>query len=183
MMKFIPLPLEGACLIEPEPANDPRGSFSRLYCRKEMGPLWGNAAVAQINRSLNRDKGTLRGLHYRVPPGAEKKIIMCVRGAVFDVIVDLGKGSESFLKWHGEIISAGNMRMISIPGHFAHGFQTLEDDSMLVYFHSKFYEPLHERVIRYDDPRINIKWPLTVSSLSERDRCASQLSPDFPGLP
>ncbi len=182
MMKFTPLPLSSAHLIEPEIMEDPRGGFSRLYCRKELESIGCRSPIAQVNQSFNRDKGTLRGLHYRVRPGAEIKMVMCVRGAVFDVIVDLGKGSETFLKWHGEIISAANRKIMYVPEQCAHGFQTLEDDCVLVYFHTGFYDPDHERVIRYDEPRVGVKWPAGISSISERDRNAPYLSPDFPGL-
>lgn len=181
-MRFNPLPLSGACIIEPEVMDDPRGGFARLYCRRELEAIGGNAGIAQINQSFNRDKGTLRGLHYRVRPAAEAKMVMCVKGAVFDVVVDLGKGSETFLKWHGEIISAENRKIMYVPEHFAHGFQALEDDSVLVYLHTGFYDPQYERVIRYDDPRIGVKWPLKVSSISDRDRGAAFLPPGFPGM-
>lgn len=181
-MRFSPLPLSGAYIIEPEVMDDTRGGFARLYCRRELEAIGGNAGIAQINQSFNRDKGALRGLHYRVRPGAEVKMVMCTRGAVFDVIVDLGKRSETFLKWHGEIISAENGKIIYVPERFAHGFQALEDDCRLIYFHSGFYDPLYERAIKYDDPCIGVKWPLAVSSISDRDRDALFLPPDFPGI-
>ncbi len=181
-MKINPLPLAGACLIEPEIMEDPRGSFSRLYCRRELESIGLRSEIAQINHSFNKEKGTLRGLHYRLRPGAEIKMVTCVRGAVFDVIVDIGKGSKTFLKWHGEILSAENKKIMYVPEHCAHGFQTLENGCVLVYFHGGFYDPQYEMVIRYDEPRIGVNWPAAITSMSERDQDAVSLPAGFPGI-
>lgn len=168
-MIFSPLPLSGACLIDLERREDPRGFFARSFCEQEFAAHRLEARWVQMNISFNRLKGTLRGMHFQRPPSAEAKVVCCTRGAVFDVIVDLRAGSDTYGGWFGVELNAENRTMIYIPRGFAHGFQTLEDDSELHYRHSKTYSPGHEGGLRYDDAAIGIDWPLPPGTISDRD--------------
>jgi dTDP-4-dehydrorhamnose 3,5-epimerase len=138
--------------------------------------------IQQANISLTRASGTLRGLHYQNPPATESRIVRCLAGAIFDVAVDLRRGSPTFLQWHGEILTGRDWNALYIPQGFAHGFQTLEPDSTVLYFHSGFYSPNLEGGFRFDDPRIGVKWPLDPSEVSARDRNHPLLTSDFSGL-
>ena len=181
-MKFIPLQLQGAHTIELEPFADQRGLFARLFCSQEFQKINHHQHIVQINHSINYKKGALRGMHYQKAPKAEIKILRCVHGAVYDVIIDIRKDSPTFLKWHGEILSGENMRMMYVPKGFAHGFQTLETNSELLYFHTEFYNPEFEGAISYDEPQVSIKWPKDVTEISERDKHHPYLDNDFAGL-
>ncbi len=181
-MKFRALPLAGAHVIEPDPHVDERGMFARVYCQNELAEIGLDAPVAQVNHSRNSLPGTLRGMHFQYPPKAETKIVKCVRGAVFDVIVDIRQGSPTFLGWHGEVLSADNMLEMFIPPGFAHGFQVLEPDSELIYLHTEFYSPGHEGGFGHDDPRVGIHWPRAVTVLSDRDASHPALSTEFSGI-
>ncbi|MHA1941158.1 MAG: dTDP-4-dehydrorhamnose 3,5-epimerase [Candidatus Hodarchaeales archaeon] len=181
-MKFSQLPLYGAWVIQPETFKDPRGIFARIFCQKELRVIGHQKDVVQINHSLTRKKGTVRGMHYQSLPMAEIKIIFCLHGSVFDVIVDLRKESATFLKWHGEVISRDNMKIMYAPEGFAHGFQALEENSELLYMHTNFYSPEYEGAIRYNDPKVNIRWPLEVSEISEKDQHLPFLADDFRGI-
>lgn len=169
-MIFIPTPLEGAYIIKPEPFQDHRGMFSRIYCKNELSAIGYVKDIVQVNYSITVKKGAIRGMHFQYPPKAEIKMVKCLCGSVFDVIIDLRKGSPTFLKWHGEILSSENMKMIYIPEWFAHGFQTLEENCELLYLHTEFYSPEDEGGVRFDDPVLNISWPLEVTDISEKDR-------------
>lgn len=169
-MNFKPLSLEGAYLIDPAPFKDHRGFFARVFCEKELKEIGYTKKIVQINHSLTTRKGAIRGMHFQYPPKAEIKMVKCLSGAVFDVIVDLRKTSPTFGRWHGEELTSKNMKMMYIPEGFAHGFQTLEEDSQLLYFHTEFYSPEHEGGVRFDDPDLAIQWPLPVSDISEKDR-------------
>lgn len=182
-MKITKLPLKNACLIEPEPVSDHRGQFSRIFCKSELSKILGHdKEIVQINHSINKKKGALRGMHFQYPPKAEVKIVSCINGAVFDVMIDLRKNSKTFLNWHGEILTKENQKMMFIPEGFAHGFQVLEQKSELLYFHTEFYSPDHEGSIRYNDPAINISWPLDISEISEKDKKHSFLDDKFSGI-
>jgi dTDP-4-dehydrorhamnose 3,5-epimerase len=181
-MKFIETPLKDAFVIELTPFRDRRGEFARLFCKEELKAIGHSKEILQINHSISRNKGALRGMHYQRPPKTEVKIVRCIRGAVYDVIIDIRRGSESFLKWHGERITEDNLLAMYIPEGFAHGFQTLEPESELLYFHSAFYDPEYEGAIRFDDPKIGIKWPIEISEMSERDRSHPLLPSDFKGI-
>lgn len=135
-----------------------------------------------MNHSYTKQVGTIRGMHYQLPPFNEIKMVRCIRGSVFDVIVDIRKDSPTFLKWVGVEISANNKKMIYIPAGFAHGFQTLEDDCELIYQHSALYMPAVEGGIRYSDALVNINWPLKLSSISERDKQHELLNTNFKGI-
>jgi len=182
MMRIYPTPLYDVCIVEPERFSDGRGSFSRLFCIKELRHILDEKFIVQINHSMTVRKGAIRGLHFQFSPRAEKKFVRCLRGAVFDVAVDLRYGSPTFLKWHGEVISEENMKMMYVPEGFAHGFQTLEEDSELLYFHTEFYSPENEGAVRYDDPMVRIDWPLEITDISDRDRSHVLLTDDFKGI-
>jgi dTDP-4-dehydrorhamnose 3,5-epimerase len=176
-MIFHPTPIAGVFVIEPQPFRDFRGSFERRFCLQEFSDAQIPMKISQINRSFSVKKGTVRGLHYQVEPMSEMKIVQCFRGRVFDVAVDLRKNSPTFLKWYGEILDGENGWALCIPHGCAHGFQTLLDDSEIIYFTDQAYSPLHERGVNYLDPRINIRWPEEVTNISEKDRNA----PEFEG--
>ena len=175
-------PLQDAFIIEPEPVRDDRGLFTRVFCINELRFIFRDNNIVQINHSLTKQRGALRGLHFQHPPKAEIKIVKCISGSVFDVIIDLHKDSPTFLEWHGEILSEKNMKMMYIPEGFAHGFQTMEENCELLYLHSEFYSPDHEGGIRYDDPMVNVSWPLRITDISEKDRNHPLLSRDFEGI-
>ncbi len=175
-------PLQDAFIIEPEPFRDGRGLFARVFCRQELRDILHDKNIVQINHSITKQKGAIRGMHFQYPSKAEIKMVKCLRGSVFDVIIDLRKGSPTFLKWHGETLSSENMKMLYIPEGFAHGFQTLEENSELLYLHTEFYSPEHEGGVRYSDLSINISWPLDVTDISEKDRNYPLLSQDFEGI-
>ncbi len=178
-MRIRELPFEGAFAIEPEPVTDSRGIFSRIFCRNEFQRILNGRNIVQINHSMTRKKGSIRGMHFQYPPKSEVKMVKCLRGSVFDVMIDLRNGSSTFLKWHGEILSADNMKMMFIPEGFAHGFQALEKYCELLYFHTEIYSPEHEGGVRYDDSKVGIKWPLEITHVSEKDQNHPLLSEDF----
>lgn len=170
-MIFKETELKGAYVIEPVAATDERGFFARTFCAKEFAAHGLAAGMAQCSTSLNLRQGTLRGLHYQAMPHAEDKLVRVTRGAIFDVIVDLRDGSPTRGRWFGQTLSAENRLMLYIPQGFAHGFQTLQDNSEVFYQISTFYEPDSVRGIRWDDPDLAIAWPdATNAIVSERDR-------------
>jgi dTDP-4-dehydrorhamnose 3,5-epimerase len=169
-MRFLSTTLADARLIELTPNADERGSFARVYCAREFAAAGLPTEFVQHSVSRNARKGTLRGLHFQAAPHAEDKIVRVGRGAIFDVIVDLRPGSPSYRAWEGFELSASNDRQLYVPKGFAHGFQTLEDDSEIHYLISPFYEPGAGSGVRYDDPAFGIAWPLPVSSISEKDK-------------
>lgn len=168
-MKLHPLPLTGAFIIETHPHGDDRGIFSRLFCQGELQDLLDGKHILQINHSLTRQKGALRGMHFQHPPEAEIKLVTCLAGSVFDVIIDIRRESPTFLKWHGERLSPENRKIMYIPEGFAHGFQTLEKNSELLYLHTAFYSPEHENSVHYKDPLVDVKWPLNITNISQKD--------------
>lgn len=169
-MKFQPLALSGAYTIELEPRGDERGRFMRLFCAKELAAIGHNKLIVNVNHSYTQQKGTIRGLHFQYPPDCEVKIVKCLRGAIWDCIVDIRKGSPTFLQWVSVELTQENDRMIYIPEGFAHGFQALSDDVELLYFHSQYYAKQSEGGLRFDDPILNILWPIRPTVMSERDR-------------
>lgn len=168
-MKFEETELPGAFVIELEPLRDERGFFARAWCAKEFESAGLTTVHAQTNFSYNGRAGTLRGLHYQLPPHEEVKLVRCIRGSIYDVIVDLREGSSTYGRWVGVELSAGNRRMLYVPAGFAHAFQTLEDDTEVLYQVNEFYTPGAERGLRFDDPAIGIRWPREVSVISEKD--------------
>jgi len=181
-MKFHQTFFKGAYVIEPEPFEDHRGKFSRIFCQEELKQIDHHKQIVQINHSVTKQKGAIRGMHFQKHPKAEIKIVKCIQGTVFDVIIDLRNGSDTFLKWYGKILSAENMKMMYVPEGFAHGFQTLESNCELLYFHTEFYSPEYEGGIRYDDPLINISWQSEPIDISMKDQNYPLLSQDFEGF-
>jgi dTDP-4-dehydrorhamnose 3,5-epimerase len=167
---FTELALRGAFIVDMECRKDERGSFARSFCREEFHRHGLKTEVAQCNVSVNRRKGTLRGMHYQIPPKAEAKLVRCARGAVHDVIVDLRDGSPTRYRWVAVELSEGNSRMLYAPEGFAHGFQTLVDNAEVSYLMFESYSPEHARGIRWDDPVLGIEWLLPDPIVSERDR-------------
>ena len=168
-MKFLPTILNGSFTIQLDPIKDERGWFARYFCKKEFSTIGHNKEWVQMNHSFSLKKGTLRGMHFQKPPYSEIKLVRCIQGSVFDVIIDLRKDSPTFLKWFGAELSAENKLMMYIPEGFAHGFQTLEDNSGLLYMHTAYYSPEAEDGLRYNDPLVNISWPIEISEISMRD--------------
>jgi dTDP-4-dehydrorhamnose 3,5-epimerase len=170
--------LKGVYIIEVERLQDERGFFVRTFCREEFEKHGLNSSVAQCNISYNHKKGTLRGLHYQIAPYSEAKLVICIAGSIYDVIVDLRSDSTTYCQWMAlELTARGRRRMLYIPEGFAHGFQTLEDDSEVFYQMSEFYAPEYARGIRWNDSAFGIQWPEDQRILSDRDRNY----PDFAG--
>lgn len=181
-VKLLPTRLHGLYVADALIVGDHRGAFSRLFCADALAPALGSRRIVQINQSLTRTVGAVRGLHFQQPPYAEMKMVRCLRGRVFDVAVDLRAGSPTFLQWHAEELSPASGRMMLIPEGFAHGFQVLEPESELLYLHTAFYTPAAEGGVRHDDPQLGISWPLPVTDLSARDRQHPLLSAGFTGI-
>jgi dTDP-4-dehydrorhamnose 3,5-epimerase len=176
-MRFTPLEITGAFIVDLEPISDTRGSFARSFCAREFAEHGLTGVFPQHSRSQNTVKGTLRGMHWQAAPHEEAKLVGCVRGAIFDVCLDLRRGSATYLQWRGVELSAENRRQLYVPQGCAHGFQTLSDDAEVHYLISAEYAPESARGARYDDPAFGIKWPLPVSAISERDRtCADYVA-------
>ena len=162
--------LHGAYLLEPQPAFDERGYFSRVWCSDELVDRGLNATWVQSSISFNEKALTLRGMHYQAAPHAEVKLVRCTSGSVFDVIVDVREDSETFRKWFSVELNPENNRVLYIPGGFAHGFLTLQDHSVLEYHMSEPYHPECARNVRWDDPAFGIEWPSVPAVISDRDR-------------
>ncbi len=180
--RVIDTSMDGLKVIERTHLSDSRGFFSRLFCAEELSEAGWLRPIVQINHTLTRRPGTVRGLHFQFPPNAEAKLVTCVRGEVWDVAVDLRHGSPTFLHWHAERLSIKNGRALLIPEGFAHGFQTLVEDCELIYIHSNAYAPAHEGAIHPEDSRHGVNWPRTISEMSERDRTHPLLTSDFQGI-
>jgi dTDP-4-dehydrorhamnose 3,5-epimerase len=168
-MRFSATKLAGAWVVEPQLHEDSRGCFARTYCSREFAEQGLTDNFVQCNTSWNARKGTLRGLHYQLTPSCEVKLVRCTAGALLDVIVDLRPDSPTYLQHAAVELTAGNRLALYIPGMFAHGFQTLEDNTEVFYQRSQFYAPKLGRGLRYNDPKLGINWPLSVTSISERD--------------
>ncbi|MGE3541418.1 MAG: dTDP-4-dehydrorhamnose 3,5-epimerase [Candidatus Tectimicrobiota bacterium] len=181
-MNIVPTPLEGLVLIETAPFIDQRGAFFRAFCAHELASIFGQRQIVQINHSRTHAVGAVRGMHYQYPPYAEMKLVRCLRGRVWDVAVDLRVDSPTFLHWHAVELSPENARMLVIPEGYAHGFQVLAEDSELLYLHTNFYTPAAEGGVRHDDPRLDIRWPVPVRDVSERDQKHPLITTDFDGL-
>ena len=177
-MKFVETELKGAFIIEPEPLEDERGFFARTWCRKEYEQHGLNLKLVQCNISFNRNKGTLRGMHYQASPFEEAKLVRCIMGAIYDVIVDLRPDSKTFMCWIPVELSAENRKMIYIPEGFAHGFQTLENDTEVFYQMSEFYAPEYVRGVRWNDPKFNIEWPDGIRIISAKDKIFQDFDPE-----
>lgn len=168
-MVFKETAVNGAYLVELDPRGDIRGFFARAWCSKEFGTQGLRPNMVQANTSFNKYKGTLRGLHYQTHPKPEAKFMRCIRGRIYDVLVDLRPESPSFKKWVGVDLTAENRLALYIPEQCAHGYLALEDNSEVLYLVSELYSPECERGIRYDDPAIKIDWPISIEHISEKD--------------
>lgn len=176
------LPLTGLVRVDRLQRRDERGLFARLFCTQELTAAGWTGGVAQVNFSHTVGRGTVRGMHYQLPPHAEAKLVSCVRGEVWDVAVDLRAGSPTFLHWHAERLDAAAGNALLIPPGFAHGFQVLSDEAELVYVHSQPYTPEAERGWQVQDPLLAIAWPLPVQGLSARDQNLPTMDATFQGL-
>jgi dTDP-4-dehydrorhamnose 3,5-epimerase len=176
------LPLAHLKLVERSCVSDERGYFSRFFCAEELAKAGWKWSVAQINHSHTLRQGTIRGLHFQHAPHMEAKYVNCVRGAIWDIAVDLRAGSPTFLKWHAETLSADNKRALLVPEGCAHGFQSLTDDVEVLYLLSSPYESKAESGLRFSDPRLSISWPLPATVVSERDKGHPFLGEDFRGI-
>jgi dTDP-4-dehydrorhamnose 3,5-epimerase len=168
-VKFIETRLKGAYIIEPEPIEDERGFFARSWCQQEFEAHGLNPNLVQCNISFNKKKGTLRGMHYQVTPHEEAKLVRCTKGAIYDVIIDLRPDSPTFKQWIAVELTAKNYKMLYIPEGFAHGFQSLEDNTEVFYQMSDFYHPQCARGVRWNDPVFKIEWPQNEWIISDRD--------------
>ena len=169
-MIFASTPLVGAFVVELKRIEDERGFFARSFCQREFAEQGLDTRLAQCNVSFNSKRGTLRGLHYQVPPHGEAKLVRCTQGAIWDVMVDLRPESASFKRWFGAELSAGNRRALYIPEGFAHGFQTLTDDAEVLYLMSEFYHQESAHGLPWNDPAFSIEWPIALPIISQRDR-------------
>lgn len=169
-MKFHPTTIPGSFIIEPTLKEDERGFFSRLFCSEEFAKQGLDSTFVQANDSFSVNKGTLRGLHFQLAPKAETKIVRCIQGELWDVILDLRPDSNTFGKWYGETLSATNRKMMVIPKGFAHGFLTLTPNTEVIYLVSSPYDASLEKGIRWNDPKFAIDWPNTPQIISERDQ-------------
>ena len=168
-MKFEETTLPGVFLINLEAATDDRGFFARGWCQREFADHGLTANICQVNLSQNHKAGTLRGLHLQAEPHEEAKLVRCVRGGIFDVAIDMRKSSSTYLHWVGCELTAENRSALFVPKGFAHGYQTLTDNTEVFYLISEFYAPGAEAGFRYDDPSIGIEWPLNVNVISDKD--------------
>ena len=169
LMKIFETKLEGVYLVELQPFADERGFYKRLWGKDELESLGLDSELNNVGLSFNKKSGTVRGMHYQAEPFAETKVVQCVRGKIFDVVLDLRKDSKTFGKWIGEELSADNNKAFYIPKGLAHGFQTLEDDSEVLYAISAKYDVNSARGVRWNDPQFAINFPLEVSVINERD--------------
>jgi dTDP-4-dehydrorhamnose 3,5-epimerase len=181
-VNFHPTPLAGAYVLEPVALRDVRGYFARVFCERTFGERGLCTRFVQANHSLSLRRGTIRGLHYQLPPHAEVKLFRCIRGAVHDVMVDLRRGSPTFLRWHAEVLSEENLKLVYVPAGFAHGFQALADGSAVTYQASSYYSPAHERGVRYNDPLLGIAWQEPEAIVSPKDLAWSNLDSRFTGV-
>jgi dTDP-4-dehydrorhamnose 3,5-epimerase len=179
---IINLPITGAVAIKRNMIGDERGFLSRLFCAEELALAGWDKPIKQINHTLTELAGTVRGIHYQQQPFSEMKLVSCIRGEVWDIAVDLRYNSPTFLNWHAELLSSENRKAFLIPEGFGHGFQTLTDNCELIYLHSQVYNPEAEAGVRFDDPKLAIKWPLQVEICSERDRSHPLINTNFKGI-
>jgi dTDP-4-dehydrorhamnose 3,5-epimerase len=178
-MQFTPTSLGDAYIVEPERRSDDRGFFARTWCQRAFTAQGLDANLVQCNVSFNYQKGTLRGMHFQLPPFAETKLVRCTQGAIYDVIIDLRPDSPTFQQWVGVELTAANGKALYVPKGFAHGFQTLTDDAEVFYQMSAFYEPGYAGGLRWNDPTFKIDWPMAVTVIADRDRTYAdyQLAP------
>ena len=169
-MIFKELKLKGAFIVDVERREDERGFFARTFCEREFGAYGLNCRLVQSSVSFNKNEGTLRGMHYQIAPNEEAKIVRCTQGAVYDVIIDLRRHSATFKHWEAVELTSENHRMVYIPEGCAHGFQTLQDDTEVLYHMTEFYAPEASRGVRWDDPAFEIRWPVADRTIALRDQ-------------
>jgi dTDP-4-dehydrorhamnose 3,5-epimerase len=174
--------IAGVVVVENTIFSDHRGSFGRLFCATELSPVLGERRIVQINLSRTDAVGSVRGLHYQLPPSSEVRFVRCLRGAIWDVAVDLRANSASFLQWHAEELTAENRRMVVVPEGCGHGFQVLEAGSEVLYLHTVGYVPELEAGVRFDSARLAINWPLPAADLSARDQSLPEVTQGFEGV-
>jgi len=174
--------ITGLMILKRKLLEDGRGFFERLFCQDELSVLLQGKSIVQINHTLTKKMGTVRGMHFQYPPCAELKFVSCLKGEVFDVAVDLRKNSPTFLQWHAEVLCADNLKTLVIPEGFAHGFQTLTEGCEMYYFHTAAYAAEAESALNARDPRLNITWPKPITELSDRDQAHPMLGNDFEGV-
>jgi len=179
--EFIETKLAGLKVVKRNPIGDNRGFLCRLFCAETFSH-YGFSSISQVNHTLTMQRGTVRGLHYQLPPYAETKLVSCLQGQIFDVALDLRKGSPTYLQWHAEILSAENHTSLLIPEGFAHGFQTLSDDCELLYLHSMPYHQAAEAALNAIDPTLSVDWPAAITEMSDRDRSHPMLDGKFNGI-
>lgn len=180
--EVINLPLQGLKLIKNNKNCDKRGYISRIFCKDQLSKHGWNNQIFQVNHSMTYEIGTVRGMHLQKSPYAEMKIVRCIRGEIWDVVVDLRKNSPTFLQWHAENLSEENRNSLMIPQGFAHGFQSLTKSVELLYFHSSIYKKEFEMGFNPEDPKLGISWPLPISILSERDKSHLLIDDNFKGI-
>jgi dTDP-4-dehydrorhamnose 3,5-epimerase len=176
------MPFKGLKLLQRKPIGDDRGYLERMYCSDELNPLIFDKTIVQVNHTLTTKRGTVRGMHFQYPPYAEIKFVSCLRGEVFDVAVDIRKGSPTFLRWHAEILSARNHKTLVIPEGFAHGFQTLTTDCEMLYLHTAIHHTAAEGGFNATDQKLDIQWSLPISEQSVRDASHPFISENFSGV-
>ena len=181
-MKFNKSEIKGLYSVELEPFTDDRGFFVRSYCSKILKEINITKPIRQINHSLTSTVGAIRGMHYQDSPHAEIKMVRCISGEVFDIAIDLRRGSDTFLQWHGEYLSAENFKMMVIPEGFAHGFQVIKQNTELLYLHTTSYTPEAESGVLFNDEKIGIEWPLQVTDISDRDLKHKMITKEFEGV-
>ncbi|NLQ05635.1 dTDP-4-dehydrorhamnose 3,5-epimerase family protein [Cylindrospermopsis raciborskii] len=181
-MKIVTTPIAGVWIVKTTPFVDQRGYLYRGFCNQELEPILKDRSISQVNVSKTEDVGAIRGIHFQYPPYSEMKFIRCIRGRIWDVAVDLRQGSATFLQWFYAELSADNGDMIVIPEGCGHGFQVLEPNTEMLYLNTSPYEPNHQSGLLYNDPLLNISWPIDVTTISERDQSHPLLSENFQGL-
>lgn len=174
--------IEDLIILNREPLFDNRGYFERLYCIDDLKSVLKNKKIEQINHSLTKKKGAVRGLHFQSPPFSEVKMVSCIKGEVWDIAIDIRKNSPTFLRYHAEILTATNNKTLLIPEGFAHGFQTLTADCEMLYFHTQKFNKEFDSGLNILDPLLNIKWPIEISEISDRDRSHNMLNQLFNGI-
>lgn len=174
--------LAGLMRIQRQPIKDQRGALTRMFCAEELADAGWQGPIAQINHTHTVQRGTVRGLHYQRPPASETKLVSCIHGAIWDVVVDLRSGSRTYLHWYAEELSERNCTALLIPPGCAHGFQSLQDHTELLYLHSTPYTPSCEAAVHVTEPQLAIAWPLPIANLSDRDAAHPLLPREFKGI-
>lgn len=180
-MQFQKLPLAGLVLIKPTPITDERGSFSRIFCEHKLAAAGLSRHFPQENRSICMKPGVIRGLHLQLSPNAEDKLVRCTQGEIFDVVVDCRKGSPTFLKTYSIQLSHQEGSILYVPKGFAHGYQSLTNAAEATYRASSAYSPESEKQLRFNDPKLKIRWPISDAVVSDKDSACELIHDDFKG--